>query len=247
MVNSLLLHSSSEIPFVTGRCSLHNPRINEIALIGEVPFQEGIRFLDFSKEKLTIKDKSVLLDKTDFEILLVMMNSKEYSDLKNKSVMVLTLLFPSYNISIDKDKISLVSKEDKGINTWIDDRNYYEFKEIIEKIFVLTSNSSNSSKYNPADGAAERIAEKINKANRKIAKNKGINLENSSLYGKMVSTLAVGLGKDKNVLMNYTVYQLQEEYTRYQRKVAFDINIQARMAGATDLDEAENWQEDIFL
>ena len=45
--------------------------------------------------------------------------------------------------------------------------------------------------------------------------------------------------------MNYTVYQLTDEFARYQKKFAYDMHMQAIMAGATDLDEVEYWMEDI--
>ena len=48
-----------------------------------------------------------------------------------------------------------------------------------------------------------------------------------------------------NELLNYTVYQLQDEFKRYQMKLAFDINMQAKLAGAKDLEEVDNWMDDL--
>ena len=60
-----------------------------------------------------------------------------------------------------------------------------------------------------------------------------------------MSILAVGESKDINELKNYTVYQINDEFKRFQKKEAYDINIKARMAGATDLEDVDNWMEDI--
>ena len=51
------------------------------------------------------------------------------------------------------------------------------------------------------------------------------------------------MNKDINDLMNYTLYQLFEEFKRYQKKVEYDLMIQAKMAGATGLEEVDNWME----
>lgn len=245
MTNPLLLQSNRDIPYVSARCSIHNPSINEIAMIGEEDFQIGIRFLNFDKNDLDIKDKIDLLDKSDFEILIEIMNSKEYNNFIQKSLLVLTLLFPSFDIEIKRDRIELVQKENNFV-TQIDKDNFYEFKEIIKTIFVLESREEGKG-YNPANGLAAKIAEKLKKGRQKADKEKGEDFKNKTVYGKIVSILSVGLKKDKNVLMNYTVYQLLDEHKRFQLSIANDMNIKMRLAGATDLDEPEDWLGDLLL
>ena len=46
-----------------------------------------------------------------------------------------------------------------------------------------------------------------------------------------------------NSLMNLTVPQLKNEFKRYQLKYQNDIYLQARMAGAQDLEEVEDWMQ----
>ena len=48
-----------------------------------------------------------------------------------------------------------------------------------------------------------------------------------------------------NELMQYTVYQLMDEFERFKMKQDFDVYVQAKMAGAKDLEEVKNWMEDI--
>ena len=48
-----------------------------------------------------------------------------------------------------------------------------------------------------------------------------------------------------NDLLNYTTYQLFDEFKRYELKVGHDIYVQAKMAGAKDLKEVEDWMQDI--
>ena len=48
-----------------------------------------------------------------------------------------------------------------------------------------------------------------------------------------------------NSLANYSVYQLFDEFERFNLKQASDIYIQAKMAGAQDLKEVKNWMSDL--
>ena len=66
-----------------------------------------------------------------------------------------------------------------------------------------------------------------------------------AVYSKYISILAVGLKKSMIDLSNYTIYQLRDEFKRFQLKQDFDIYIKAKLAGAQDLEEVENWMEDI--
>jgi hypothetical protein len=67
-----------------------------------------------------------------------------------------------------------------------------------------------------------------------------------SILNRYVSILTVGEHKDMNSLLNYTVFQIYDEFERFNLKTAFDLNLQVRMAGATDVEEAENWMKDLY-
>ena len=75
MINELLLLSKNDIPFIEGHAVIHNPTMNEIALIGERAFNIGTQFLNFSKELLSSKDKNDLEDKSDFDIFMSVMSA----------------------------------------------------------------------------------------------------------------------------------------------------------------------------
>lgn len=242
MDNNLLLLSGNNIPFIGARASVHNPTIKEISFIGEESFHIGIRFLDFSKDILSVEDKTHLVDKSDFEVFMTVVNMKEQLDKKRNVENVLTLLFPSYKVDIQQSTI-LLHKEDGFIN--INNLNYEEFKDIIEEMFCLKESTKEGEGYNPADKFAQKIADKLKKGRDRVNASKGIKPKKISLYDKQISILAVGLQKDMNELLNYTVYQLQDEFKRYQMKLAFDINMQAKLAGAKDLEEVDNWMDDL--
>ena len=236
--------SKNDIPFTQARVNIHQPTINEISFIGEENFHIGSHFLNFSINNLSYEDKACLVNKTDFEVFMSVMNSKENAKYKVSSLMVLALLFPDYQIKIDIDKIQLIRTEDNFISN-INNLNYNDFKDIIASMFCLNEKGELDGAYNPADEYAAKIAEKLKKRQNKLAKEKGVDLTNISIFERYVSILAVGEHKDINELMDYTVYQLKYEFKRFQKKQEFDFYIKAKMAGSKDLDEVDNWMDDI--
>lgn len=240
MVNELLLLSGNDVPFIEAQTIIHQPTISEISMIGEESFWSGCQFLNFSKSILKDEDKIGLEDKSDFEIFMSIMCNNEAAEYKNNSKMVLTLMFPTSKFKFDNAEIVLLN--DKGV-TRINSTNFDTFKDIVVSIFDI--NESNAlSGYNPASKRAEKIAEKLQKAKNRKAQQDG-DKKKIAILSRYVSILAVGEGKDMNELMQYTVFQLKDEFKRYQMKQSFDMYIQAKMAGAKDLEDVDNWMDDI--
>lgn len=241
MNNELLLLSGNDIPFREAQINIHQPRLKEISFIGEESFHIGCQLLNFSTNILDMVDKSDLSNKSDFEIFMSIMNGKEKFKYKADALMVLTLIFPDYQIKIDKDKILL--QKDNFCSS-INKLNFDSFKDIISSMFDL-EDSREEGNYNPSDVYAKKIAEKFKKRKEILAKQTGINLKKVSIFSRYVSILSVGERKDVNTLMDYTVYQLKDEFKRFQMKENFDFYMKAKLAGAQDLEEVDNWMDDI--
>lgn len=242
MNNDLLLLSKNDIPFTQAQVNIHQPTIKEISFISEESFHIGCQFLNFSINNLPYEDKINLTNKTDFEVFMSIMNSKEKAKYKVDALLVLTLLFPNHQIKIEKDKILL---QNGDFSSSINFLNYNDFKDIIIQMFCLNDTDSKEGGYNPADAYAQKIAEKLKKRQEKLSKQKGIDTNKISIFTRYISILAVGEHKDINELMEYTVYQLKDEFKRFQKKQDFDFYIQAKMAGAQDLEEVDNWMDNI--
>lgn len=246
MLNDLLLLSGNDIPFEQAQISIHQPTIKEIAYIGEENFFTGCEFLRFSKDKLNEEDRISLEKHSNFEILMsIMREQKNVIVQKNKvcAIMLLTLLFPDYKIEIQQpDCIALLDIQNKNA-FYINKDNFEDFKVILDTMFCFNEDE-NSTSYNPNGDMAAKIAEKLRKRHQRIAdENEGQN--KVAILSRYISILSVGQQKDMNTLLQYTVYQLFDEFKRYELKVNFDINLQARMAGAKDLQEVDDWMKDI--
>ena len=109
-------------------------------------------------------------------------------------------------------------------------------------MFVLEREGDKQEKFNPQGELAKKIADKLKKGRQKAAADKN---QKVAIISRYISILTVGLQKDMNSFMRYTVYQLFDEFKRYELKVNHDIYLQAKMAGAQNLKEVDDWMKDI--
>lgn len=245
MIDPFILNSKIDIPFRGAGVVIHQPSLKEIAFIGgqDVLFS-GCELLRISKDIFSENDKVDLDNIRNFDILMQIF-SMPLSELRNpieSAKSVLEIIFPEYDIIfIPPLEIELKKDNEKF---YINRDNYDELRQIITEIFCLNRGREEQQNYNPSGELAKRIAEKLKERHKKLAQIKENN-QKSSIFDRYVSILSVGLQKDKNTLMNYSVYQLFDEFERYQAKVAYDIYVQAKMAGAKDIEDVDNWMKDL--
>lgn len=242
MNNELLLTTGKDIPFIEAQISIHQPTMEEISLIGEENFFAGCQLLNFSKDQLSLEDKTGLENRSDFEIFMSIMCSKEKMEYRNSVTMLLALVFPDYMIKFTPEEILLVNEKN---STRINNTNYNVFKDIINKMFDINGSNSENQEYNPVSAKAKKIAEKIKKHKEKIAQLKGNDKKKIAVFSRYISILSTGLRIDMNVFNKYTVFQLKDQFNRYQKKQSFDMYVDSKLAGATGLDEVDHWMEDI--
>ena len=242
MLNDLMLLSGVDIPFPEAQLAIHQPSIKEIGFIGEESFYSGCGALNFSKNDLTEKDRIALKDFNDFEILMSMIsNDNNFNTQENRInvMMILTLLFPDYHIKLTSKEI-LLSKE--GESHLINSGNFEEFKKILKAMFCLNGKNGESD-FNPSGAKAREIMDKLNKRRQKLAEQKGD--QKVSILNRFASILAIGQKQDLNEILDYTVYQLFDQFDRFSLKEHFDAHLKAQLAGARDLGEVEDWKKDL--
>ncbi len=240
-MNDLMLMAGVDIPFPEAQVSIHQPSIKEIGLIGEESFYSGCGTLNFSKNSLSLEDRIALKDYTDFEILMSMMNNKSFNTQQNRidMIMVLTLIFPEYQIHFTQNEIALIKEDESHL---LNSENFEEFKKILTAMFCLKG-KGNETEYNPSGDKAREIIEKLNKRKQKLAEQNGD--QKVSVLNRFASILAIGQKQDLNEILDYTVYQLFDQFDRFVLKEQFDIHLKAQLAGARDLGEIEDWKKDL--
>ena len=242
MIDELLLLSGNDIPFPQARLTIHQPTLKEIAYITEQRFWSACELLKFDKDFLPDQDKVNLLNRTNFNIIMMIIQEKNLDSQQTRLnlLSLLVLLFPTNKILLGNKTIQLQNNQTGEVSE-INEDNFNAFREIMIDMFCLTNNEDKE--YNPSGDLAKKIADKFKKGRQQRAKLAPE--QKISILNRYVSILAVGQQKNINDLMNYTVYQLMDEFNRYKLKLQYDSYERFKAAGAEGMEDPEDWFKDI--
>lgn len=247
-IDSLTLISGIDVPIPEIGVNIHQPTIREIAYIGEKSFYEAAQTIIIQKEdfingleNITQEDKTALSLMSNFEIFLKLVEANPLSSTKVQ--MLLSLLFPDFNSSIEERFIYLVNpKEQKNI--LINDSTFEILQEVITTILCLQSGNTKE-EFNPQGDRAREIAEKIKRGRERAARLKGEKKQQSNFLSKYISGLGIGTNTlNIHNVLDLTLYQLLNQLERYGLYTQYNISIQAKMAGAKDVEDVD-WLKDI--
>ena len=242
VIDELLLLSGNDIPFPQARLTIHQPTLKEIAYITEQHFWSACELLKFNKDLLSDQDKVNLSNRSNFNIIMTIIQDRnlEAQQARLSLLSLLILLFPTNKILLGNKTIQLQNNQTGEVSK-INEENFDTFKKIIVDMFCLTDDENKE--YNPSGYLAKKIADKFRKGRQQRAKLAPE--QKVSILSRYVSILAVGQQKNINDLMNYTVYQLMDEFNRYKLKLQFDSYERFKAAGATGMEDPEDWFKDI--
>ena len=245
MIDRLLLNSGNDIPFPEARLVVHVPTLKQIAFLnGEYKFWSACQILKLDKNSLNNEIKfSEKITNLDIILKIIQERNMEAYQAKTNILSLLSLLFPAYEIHLKSNLIELVHGQTKQA-TQIDNDNFENFKEILIDIFCLKSHQNEQ--YNPSGELAKKIVEKIKKGRLKKVQLEPQSNKEITILDRYVSILSVGLQKDKNILMNYTIYQIIDEFNRFLLKLHYDSWVQWKVAGAEGMQDPEDWLKDIY-
>lgn len=236
----LALMCGADIPVPECQLTIHQPRIKEIALIGETDFFTGIQCLCLNKT-MFIQDESLLETTNNFQIFMTVMSEKEAIDKKIAVQQVCTLLFPSLKVTFTPRSILLVGD---GRTVTIDENNFEFLQSALSAICCLKTGPMDQQSFNPVNAEAKRIADKLMRGRQRVAAQKGET--NSSLFSQYLSTLTIGLhSMSLQDTMDLTMFQLYDLVERYILYLNWDIDIRSRLAGAKPDSQPENWMKNI--
>ena len=240
MDTRLALMCGTDIPVPECQIIIHQPRIKEIALLGELDFFSGIQCLCLNKS-MFVKDESLLQNTSNFQIFMTIMLEKEAIEKKNAVQSVCSILFPEYKINFTPRSLMLMGKN--GI-IQIDENNFEYLQNALSSICCLSSGPMDQQSFNPADQKAKEIAEKLMRGRQRVAAQKGE--ANTSIFSQYLSILTVGLHSiSLQDAMNLTIFQLYDLIERYTLYINWDMDIRSRLAGAKPDHEVENWMKNI--
>lgn len=236
----LALLTGTDIPATSCQLIIHQPTINEIALIGEQDFFAGVQCLCLYKT-MFVEDKNVLSDINNFQIFMMIMQEKDALDKKMATKQVLTLLFPNYKVLFTPNSL-LFQQKDKE-NVIVDEKNFEQLQEILRQIFCMKNAPMDQVAFNPQGEKAREIAKKLMRGRERIAAER--NDKNSSIFSQYLSTLSVGLHMPLQSLIELTMFQLYDLIERYMLWVSWDLDVKTRLAGGKPDDKPDNWMKNI--
>ena len=236
----LALMCGTNIPIPECQLIIRQPKIKEIALIGEREFFSGIQTLCIDKNMVT-QDEQILKETSNFEIFMAIMKDEQGLEKKQIIQQIFPLFFPSYKVNFMPRGLAFV--QDSNVIT-IDESNFGVLQEIVGKICCLKSDSSQKVAFNPANDAAKKIAEKLMRGRQKVAEQKGE--ADSSIFTQYLSILTIGLNSMSiEDLMNLTIFQMYDLIERYSLYIDWDLDVRSRLAGAKPDGKPENWMKNL--
>ena len=240
MDTRLTLMCGTDYPVPDCQIVIHQPRISEIALIGESDFFSGIQCLCLNKS-MFIKDESLLANINNFQIFMTIMSEKDTADKKAAVQQVCLLLFPNYKVMFTPNSM-LLSRD--GETVMIDENNFEMLQNAISEITCLKTGPMDQTTFNPVDNKAREIAEKLMRGRQRVAEQKG--QSNISVFTQYLSILTIGLNSmSLSDLRELTIYQLYDLIERYMLYVNWDMDVRCRLAGGNPESQPDNWMKTI--
>lgn len=229
-----------DLPIPELQTTIHQPKIKEIAFVGEKDFFLGIQCLCIDKNVIANQGESLLVNTNNFQIFMTMIKEKEMIEKKDSVVNVLSLLFPKYRTLITPRSIILQGES----QVMIDESNFEILQEYLKEIFCFRSSASQNLGFNPANETAKKIADKLMRGRQRVAELNGS--ADASIFSQYLSMLTVGLDSmSLQDLMDLTMFQLFDLVERYQLYINWDIDIRSRLAGGKPDGKPENWMKNI--
>lgn len=242
---NLALITGIDIPIPQLQLVMHQPRIKEIAYMGEDDFFQAAQHICIQKELLT-SDETVLSNLTNFQVLMKVIEQQQTSEKKIALITLLSLLFPDYQAVFTPNSILLRNAETKETKM-IDKDNFQFLQEIVRTTLCLQNLlGGNNVVYNPANKKAQEIANKIMEGRRKIAKMKNEDSKKESIISRYISILTIGNNSmTLDDYCNCTIYQLFDLIERYNLWLDWNIDLRVRLTGTKPKKEVDNWMKSI--
>ena len=240
MDKRLALMCGTDIPVPECQLTIHQPRIKEIALIGESDFFIGIQCLCLNKT-MFVKDESLLVNTNNFQIFMTIMQEKDAIDKKIAVQSVCTLLFPKHKVMFTPRSV-LLSGESGSV--MIDENNFEYLQAAITDICCLKTGPMDQQSFNPANSKAREIAEKLMRGRQRVAAQKGET--NISIFSQYLSILTIGINSmSLQDVMDLTMFQLYDLVERYMLYINWDMDVRCRLAGGKPENTPDNWMKNI--
>jgi hypothetical protein len=242
IIDDLQLISGTSIQIESIGLKIKQPKIRDIAQIGEAVFYNYLSYFRITKENILngISDRDqvdALSQLTEYEILHLLISSDP--EIEVGMCTILNLIIEDIEFA-KFNKMFLIIKLKSGQQHIINNESFLIIKDIIYQIFDIKIQEA---AFNPANKQASDIAKKLEERKRKLAELQG--KKDESMLADLISILAVGLGcVNIDEILDLTLYQILILIKRFGMYSQYNVQIQAMLQGAEDI-ELVDWMKKI--
>jgi len=226
--------SGIDIPVEEFGFTLHQPRIREIAIIGEKNYFLALSIFKMTKEQLKVENPEI-----NNWILFTEALKQEVEDVKSVKVLLTNFLqlFIVGKLTIDPRSLTIDSD---GVVVNIGPEQFDSFQVLIGEVGGASLLVPSEEQFKPKNARAAEIAEKMKKARKRLAATKP-QAKSDGFLTRYVKAVAVATANSLQEVNNMTLLQLNELMQTYLNKESYDLEIKSRLAGAKSEDKLTHW------
>lgn len=233
-IDELQLITGIDLPIEAFGITLHQPRVREIAMLGEQNYFIALSIFKMNKQQLKIESPDV----TNWMIFQESLGQK-IDGIKDVRALLgnFLQLFLTQKINIGPRSL-IIQTKDGLLN--IEPEQFDEFQELISEVGGASLLRPSEETYNPLNKRAAEIAEKMKKAHKRLAamqpksKSKGF-------LARYVRAVAVATANSLSDVCDMTMLQLNTIMQTYLAYEAYDLDVKSRLAGAKTQDKLVHW------
>ena len=238
----LALMCGTDIPIPECALTAHQPKLSEIAFIGETDYFIGMQCLCIDKSMLGdfSQDQGQI---NNFTVFMTMLAQPEMKDKKKAVIDTLALIFGNQKVAFTPHSLIFTANGQNPCT--VDETNFEPFQNTLREIFCTKNGPMDQQAFNPKDAKAKEIADKLMRGRQRVAAQQNAN-EGGSAFARYISILTIGTNT-MNIqdVSNLTMFQLYDLIERYFLHLNWDMDIRTRLAGGDPKSQPEDWMKNL--
>ena len=238
----LALMCGTDIPIPECALTAHQPKLSEIAFIGETDYFIGMQCLCIDKSMLGdfSEDQGQI---NNFTVFMTMLAQPEMKDKKKAVIDTLDLIFGNQKVAFTPHSLIFTANGQNPCT--VDETNFEPFQNTLREIFCTKNGPMDQQAFNPKDAKAKEIADKLMRGRQRVAAQQNAN-EGGSAFARYISILTIGTNT-MNIqdVSNLTMFQLYDLIERYFLHLNWDMDIRTRLAGGDPKSQPEDWMKNL--
>ena len=155
----LALMCGTDIPIPECALTAHQPKLSEIAFIGETDYFIGMQCLCIDKSMLGDFSSQDQRQINNFTVFMTMLAQPEMKDKKKAVIDTLDLIFGKWKVAFTPRSLIFTANEQNPCT--VDETNFEPFQKTLREIFCVKNGPMDQQAFNPKDAKAKEIADKL--------------------------------------------------------------------------------------